>query len=492
MRDKNPIRLGTLILFGLLSISAVILGVSRLSYLHPGPAIAAGGLAIIVLVVGWVLAGLWRARFVSHTRVLGLEFLADRWQSFEPKERDSVILYEQISIVLSIAELAYHNVDEIHLLRAFPGTKFKSGAFVLQPGKGMPHVLKLDSVANIKEEEKRYQHCVAGRLGRVAGEPWVPRHRNGKIEGQDWGAIAYNLAGAGPSTLDRLQSFGKYYLAHDNSQQIEDALGCIFEALRPWWQNAKVENDPCASFRRTTLRGEYDRLTRKQRQMETGIRQVGQALQIQTLQAVDADQRYVDLEGDIRLGNPLNWVRDVFEAEQPGTWITQDTLRRDSIVHGDLHANNILISQEMGGQLAAWVIDFPHTHVGPTVQDVARLEADIKFGLLPDDSLRHLSMGDMWHFEVSILPQSDQFPPPMAALTPGPIEQADQQLHKAHNSVCLLRNEARKYMSGDNACPYYLALLHATLPILYYRDRTPRQKLYAFISAALVCERLSG
>lgn len=501
MRDKlaravsfilSPIGAGTLILFGLLSIGAVILGVNRLSYLHPGPAIAAGGLAITVLMVGWVLDGLWRAGFVSRTRVLGLELMVDRWQSFGPKQRDSVILYEQISMMLSIAELAHRNFGEIHLIRAFPGHKIKSGAFLLQPGKGRPLVLKFDSVANIKEEEKRYQHCVAGRLGRVAGQPWVPRQRYGKIEGRDWGAIAYHLVGDGPNTLDRLQSFGKCYLAQDNSQQIEDALGCIFEALHPWWENARVENDLCAESRCATLYEEYGRLTRRYHDVENGIRQAGQTLQIEALQTIDADQEYVNLDHDLRLRNPLNWVRDVFEKNQLGAWTAQDILRRDSIVHGDLHTGNILISQDPGGTLRVWVIDFPHAHVGPTVQDVARLEADIKFGLLPDDSLGQLSMGDMWRFEASLLPQSDRFPPPMAALTPAPCEQADRQLHKAYDSVCLLRNEARKYMSGDDARPYYLALLHATLPILYYRDRTPQHKLYAFLSAALLCERLGG
>jgi hypothetical protein len=226
--------------------------------------------------------------------------------------------------------------------------------------------------------------------------------------------------------------------------------------------------------------------------VENGIRQAGQTLQIEALQTIDADQEYVNLDHDLRLRNPLNWVRDIFEKNQLGAWTTQDILRRDSIVHGDLHAGNILISQDPGGTPRVWVIDFPHTHVGPTVQDVARLEADIKFGWLPDDSLGHLSRGDMWRFEASLLPQSDRFPPPMEALTPGPIEPADQQLHKAYHSVCLLRNEARKYMSGDDARPYYLALLHATLPVLYYRDRTPQQKLYAFLSGGLLCERLGG
>ncbi len=75
---------------------------------------------------------------------------------------------------------------------------------------------------------------------------------------------------------------------------------------------------------------------------------------------------------------------------------------------------------------------------------------------------------------------------------PNSNTQTNAQLIKTHQTVCLLRKEACTHMAGNDARPYYLALLHATLPVLYYRDRTPRQKLYAFLSAALLCERLDG
>ncbi len=41
---------------------------------------------------------------------------------------------------------------------------------------------------------------------------------------------------------------------------------------------------------------------------------------------------------------------------------------------------------------------------------------------------------------------------------------------------------------GGAPPPYYLALLHATLPMVAYRDRSPQQRLYALIAAALLCE----
>jgi hypothetical protein len=493
MRNIHPIKAITLILFGLFSIGAVLLGVNRLSFLYPGPAIAVVGLALIVLMVGWVLGDLWGARFVPLVHVLGLECLFNRWQSFQPKGRDSLILDTHIRIVHSVAESAFPSLDELRLVKAFPGTKIKSGAFLLRAGQARPLVLKLDSAANIQEEKDRYASCVAHRLGQTPGEPWVPPQRYWQIEGQGyWGAIAYNLIGADGADLEHLQSFGEYYVTHDASQEIAGALRYIFDALAPWWTTSMAGNELCAQWRRATLYEEYDRLKRNRPQMETGLRQVGQALQFEILQTINADRKYVDLEGDTRLRNPLNWIKDVFEAGQLGEWITQGMLRRDSIVHGDLHGGNILVSQDRVGQIRAWVIDFPHVHVGPTVQDLARLEADIKFGLLADDTLRGLSLGDLLCFEITLLPTSDQPAPTLADLMPGSNGQADAQLSKARQAVCLLRKEACTAMAGNDARPYYLALLHATLPVLYYRDRTPRQKLYAFLSAALLCERLGG
>jgi hypothetical protein len=489
---QNPIRCGSLAVSILLGLGAMMLGAREVSYVYPGPAIAVGGVAVVALVVGWVIGDLWHIHHGSPARVLGLELLVNRWQEFEPKERDSVILYQQIATALSMADLAYKRFDEIRFVKVFPGTKVRSGAFLIQPGNDRSLVLKFDSVENIRKEGSRYKHCVATRLGQTPGEPWVPPQRYGRIEDRDWGAIAYNLIGANRNDLDQLQTFGEYFAAHDSLQQIENTLNHIFEALEPWWKNVWTKMDDCSQWRHDTLYGEYDRLKRRRDQMEEGIAQVGQALQIETLQDASTNSRYVSLGDGLRLRNPINWIRGVFEAKRLDEWTTQDSLRRDSIVHGDFHAGNILISEGDSGQPRAWIIDFPHTHVGPTVQDIARLEADIKFGLLPDDTLKALGINELYDFETRLLPESDQPALPLATLMPDQYGMTDKQLHKVWTAVGLLRNEARSYLIGDDARPYHLALLHATLPVLYYRDRTQRQKLYAFVSAALLCQRLGG
>jgi hypothetical protein len=533
----------TNLLFILFTFIAGILWIEEFSYKHPGPAIAVFMIAIAILVIGLQINDLRinnqaLSRQINalqannrklgqkggnlkktnrmllqkvdvlqaqchdlqqrtperQPRLIGLELLVERWQSFAPKQADSVILHEQFLIAQSIARLAYGQDSEIRFVNYFPGFKIKGGAFLIQPGQNMPLVLKFASVANIKAETDRYRHCVAGQLGLVPGEPLVPHQQYGKIEGEEWGAITYNLLGADQAEFEQLQTFTEYYSTHDEPQQIADALNKIFASLRPWWQNPPG-SDNCGRWRRTSLYGEYDRLTRKQDQMQREIVKTGQQREIEALHNITPHLKHVNLNNNLRLRNPLNWIRDVFEARQLNSWINQIRLRRDSIVHGDLHAGNILISKHGDGTLRAWIIDFPHTHVGPTIQDIARLEADLKFGLLPGTTLEALDIDEIYQFETALLPKSEQSTPSLAELTPGRLsanQQIEPHLQKVWQAVNLLRDEARNYMNGFDARPYYLALLHASLPALYYSDRSSWQKLYAFISAALLCERLGG
>ncbi len=429
----------------------------------------------------------------SSPSIQGLELLVERWQGFEPTQNDSLILNEQFSIIQSIAKLKYSQAKEIRIIKYFHGFKKSSGAFLVHPGNDTPLVLKFDSMVNINQEMIRYPHCVKNRLSMTPGEPSIPPQVEGKISGEPWGAITYNLLDANQADRNRLQTFADYYLTTETPQQIIDGLGVVFEALRPWWKNSTGPG-ACEQWYKRTLYSEYDRLTDKQRRMQKGITDACEALAIRDLQQVTFDQEYVNLEDGLRLRNPLNWVEAVFAEKRVPNWITQANLRRDSIVHGDLHAGNILISTDDQGQLRAWAIDFPHTHVGPTIQDLARLEADLKFSTLTDDMLQGLTPAGIYDFENILLPEFSRPEPILVDLTPTQLPknlQQQLQLEKIWQTVHCLREEASNYMMGNDARPYYLALLHATLPTLYYGNRSSWQKLYTFISAARLCEFLS-
>jgi thiamine kinase-like enzyme len=516
----NPVALIVVILTALLAGATVVLSVREISYTSPGPAIATAGLAIVILIVGLAISDLQAqnrklsaelARLQGEEiiprrlpRVLGLEVLVNRWRELKPEldDNDRAKMYDQLLIAQQIFNR--RGAQKITFIKAFPGSKLEGGAFLVRPENMEAQVLKFERIENLRRERQRFESCVHGRLlTHAPGRPvdyWPPPSSwDHEADGRR-GAVVYNLAQIDVGS--EIQTFGQYYAQQDTAC-VEQALNQILKVMAPNWWGVHIRHYQHSECPRTSespdeqgLYHEYRRLYEKLNTLE----QCWLALRVQMGQFLvdDADDdSFLYLRDEysllqVRLRHPIRWVRAVFADAGTFTQYYEDleNIRRDSIVHGDFHAGNILIERDDLAQ-RIWLIDFPHTHVGPTVQDIARLEADIKFGLLPSDGF---SIADLYRFEQALLPHSAQQPPPIAALQPdAQAIPTEPQLLKAWQAVCLLRDCVRHehYLRGNDMRPYYLALLHATLPILYYRDRSPQQKLYAFISAALLCERLS-
>jgi Ternary complex associated domain 9 len=412
--------------------------------------------------------------------ITGLELLVNRWclggRVLTPQ--DGAALFEQIRIALTIARRDFDSDGILHFVKPFAGTKLERGVFLIQPGQHIPLVLKFDTMANIAEENVRYHRYVAGRLNFMPGAPSAC-HGQGTIGDEPWSAIAYNLIGT--NQVGQVQTFGDFYRTHA-SQPIQDVLqNHVFPLLGHWWGDPRPPAIP-------SLYNEYKRLGLEENRakMQAAIHSFGEKLAIGPLMQIDDSRSRIDLDGIPSLRNPLNWIRNVFVTKQLGEWATNAHLRHDSIVHGDFHAGNLLVSEDTHGSTQAWLIDFPHTHIGPTVQDIARLEADIKFWLMPETS----DCKVLYDWESRLLPSPTMPEPGAEAIRLG-MTSSDPRLQKDWSVIYLLREQARRYIH-DWAYNYYLALLYTTLPILYYRDRTTEQKLHALISAALLCERLGG
>ncbi len=354
----GPIALIAIILCGLMAAGAIMLWIQELSYTHPGPARAVAMLALVFLIIGLVIQRLQVQRNPHRRpRIIGLELLVERWQQFERQqadsEADSEILYEMFAIAQSIAQLKYSDLYKFRFLKYFSGFNIKSGAFLVQADNHIPLVLKFDSVTNIKTEIERYKSCVAGRLNLMPGEPEILPQQYGKIEGKDWGAITYNLLDAAQTGHGRLQTFAEYYRSHDTSEEITQTLTKVFEVFRPWWENSVGPSDECGRWKRDSLYKEYDRLTRKERSLQQGIANLGQTLEIQVLQNITFNQKQIKLDHNLTLRNPINWIDEVFSMQNLPNWIKETKFRKDSIVHGDLHTGNILISADDHRQIKA-------------------------------------------------------------------------------------------------------------------------------------------
>jgi hypothetical protein len=465
--------------------SSIILYADELSLKHPGPALVIAGLAVVVLLVGLAIDNFLEQADLPH--IIGLKVLLKHWRSFEELGGlDGAIIDEQIRIVQQLVK--GKGYKQIEFLQSFSGHKLERSAFLVRLDEEAPLVLKFDTIGNIRKESNNFDTYVDNFLGQHPGrlrEGWPPEKQWAKMRHTQLGAILYRLAQLGdnpPRTL------GEHY----GEVKVVSVAQVLTAVLRPiatsWWDRQNVGDRTNAS-----LYNEYDKLKRWDLMLEgmKGMKKDVLTLDLRdfnSLSLPEIEQSSFQLLNNT-LPNPIHWVRAVFKDETifDNTcqgWVGLN-MRRDRIVHGDFHAGNILIEDSNS---PPWFIDFSDVHIGPPVRDIASLEASIKFQLLSNDTLEALGVGNIYAFEKSLF--SAQSQQTLGDMIPSPLGVENEELRKVWETVNLLRKKARTYMVGDEPRPYYLALLHATLPVLYYRDVSPWQKLYAFISAAQICERL--
>jgi hypothetical protein len=168
------------------------------------------------------------------------------------------------------------------------------------------------------------------------------------------------------------------------------------------------------------------------------------------------------------------------------------------------------------GQKHLWFIDFSHTgnglsadrtreairegipidpERGHTLRDFCRLEAEVKFTLTRLQDENDLKLAVVFERELMSCGLA-LYELPVAA--PLPEALIDERFRKAWQVIREIRRQATAYLTNaDDLRPYYLGLLHATLPIVYYHPDQfeneaceRQQKRYAFISAGMLCSQL--
>lgn len=349
---------------------------------------------------------------------------------------------------------------------------------------------------------------MAGEHGRylqhvLAFLPQSPRFYQ-YAERQEWAGIAYEFAGL---DLDaEVQSLEQFYRGYAGAE-VAGAIGDVLAHLgRAWYRGGKVEP--------ADLSAEYGLLQRKRSQIIESVAQV-----------VDPDDPYhANLFGSEAALRPR--LRPRFCPAPDLPWYDPVAFLRTwpapgppvpihlSIVHGDLHARNVLVEIVPGGQKRVWFIDFSHTgnglstdrteeliqaglpisrDQGHTLRDFCRLEADVKFLLTRLQSENDLRLAV--EFERTLIEHSRGL-----AVPPATEALLDERFKKAWQSVREIRSHAARYMApADDLRPYDWALLNATLGILYYdtsqfeNELSERQqKRYVLLAAGMLCARICG
>jgi hypothetical protein len=158
-----------------------------------------------------------------------------------------------------------------------------------------------------------------------------------------------------------------------------------------------------------------------------------------------------------------------------------------AIVHGDLNLANVLLDDAFN----TWLIDYFWTRTGHVLDDIAKLENDLKFIMLPlpDDAALGRAVALEQH-----LGQQEDLLTPLADPPPGLL--ADPALAKVHAAVIRLRELAAELLreaglAGPvSAREYRIAQLRYSAHTLSFVECDTRQKRFALASTCLLANRL--
>ena len=313
-------------------------------------------------------------------------------------------------------------------------------------------VLKISLKRDIEREFENYKNYVKGCLD----HSWVPSiyGDNPKYEG-NWGAIAFSKVGGG--TENPLQ-FGELY-ADAEIPQLNSILDTLFNGMmHPWIELRRFSENPVTW-------GEAYRLTSDK------------------IQSIQNDHSL--LCGNIKYFkymrshmNPIEYCKNLVNDSIPSAVLI--------VNHGDLNSANILFKDDRRNP---WLIDFTHTGYGHYLRDFAKLEAEIKFGLMDKDNEHDLNRLLLWQEmdnALDVLPFGES-----SYLTPHVLTETDPEILKAYSVIRHLRLLAFDRMIGNKESQilqYRTALFLYTLQTLSFRDISRCKRVFAFRSASRLCQ----
>lgn len=362
----------------------------------------------------------------------------------------------------------FYGARQLWIDRIYPGL---SGAFVMQAhptwpnGLGQSVIVKIGRRDKIATESDRYHEHVEHFLpGRHATRLDVAYTRH-------LGSLLYTFV----DTEDKdTVTFADFY-RQQHAERVVEALQQLFrQTCRLWYQahtrpNFELLRD--LYLEAFSLSHQPDRLAREIASVLPGYDRYATTMTLSGTLTGEAN------DPPLTLPNPLYWLADDTKT------IMAVCL---SITHGDLHADNILMSD--AGD--CWLIDFYRTYPSHILRDFIELETDIKFRLLDD-----LAPADFLALEQALITldypvhgvdlPSDwpEHACKAAIIIAGLRAEAWHLLESTQHNVRLIQ---REYLTG---------LLLGTLNILrlrHYKEDPalqPRRKL-ALLSAGLICQHL--
>lgn len=359
-------------------------------------------------------------------------------------------------------------------------------------------VLKFASAKDIRREKDDFANLVKDKLGIAAWHSatyWFPPDF-AQLPIEEWhhevAAALYTFAqtsGEATVTFQQLYQQPGLLGAATHEAQVRTVYKMLLDSLDKW-QTFVQPQQPL-----TSLRDAYRRLGSMRHEIQK------HALDLPELglaHLADGDVGYLQRTEKViwrgeEYTNPIYWMQQLFGADEEPAWLKAlSGSCYMGLVHGDLNSRNILVEQDEGQARKIWLIDFADTHEGHVLRDYGTLEAELKIFLTQiDDTDFSGGLQPILELEKFLLEPElrDEIDLDNREL-PERCRQ-NLKLERMTNYIRLLRGRAKeKYMPTIDVRPYYLSLLHATLPIVYYSQLSKWQRLYAFLSAAMICEKI--
>jgi hypothetical protein len=434
-----------------------------------------------VVILLSAIAGIcyWRSYYRAREQLSdALDRASGLEQSKAVLEKQLNVITERVGLSIRLYPEGFGDIDYILVEKLFPncqevklGPRIKgfSGAMVFLAESRdkfgslqQPSVVKLGPFKKIQDEAENYDKYVKNFVGNA------PELRELQYDKDDTrGGLRFSYA----RMEGEVSTFEDFFLTRKN-----DACWIIGKAFSKNVLGLCFQPRPLE--KRCLYREDY---------------RLGERDWSRIINAVEASE-LLEVEGDdFAFGgqtyrNPLKEAKEWFglEEDNKNRWSEPfDTIT--TVVHGDLNSRNILIDDNDN----VFVIDFAKTGPGHILKDFCKLEVEIKFCLTRLVTEADIKRAVDWEKRLLFAEGGKRQEDLRGLLT---IAEGDLGFDKA-TTDCIrqLRQEASD-VTGPllNGSPdqYYLGLLHYTLDTLRYEQCDRNSKLYALISASLLCRAL--
>jgi thiamine kinase-like enzyme/CheY-like chemotaxis protein len=312
-----------------------------------------------------------------------------------------------------------------------------------------PVIVKLARAKKIQIEADRYYEFISGRVTR-GFTAHLERH-----------AILWDIGGALYSYVGDfdVQTFSRYY-EEKPIEDIEEALRSFFTVS--WFKHyAKAHDQQNVSLfdLYNNVWGDwYEKRVKKFTPTSNLIAN--------------------GIHENLGLPEPIEWFKDkISENREKDLSRVRET--RIAVTHGDLHGDNLLIDSKKN----AWVIDFERSGEGHILQDFIELESDIINRLeAHNDNL-------LSYYRLCVIVAKQTM---IQQLEKSEMEFSDLRIHKALQTISIIRSLANQCTGLADAREYLLGLLFNTIfrATIAYNEHDNERQNRALLLASIFCHRL--